>query len=188
MPLLSTRQWLRRVAFWVGAVLVGAAAIVFAALADRAGGAFEAVIAGRPWLPFLLAPAGLAVSVLLTRNFFPGAQGSGIPQVIAALHMREPERIDAMLSTRIAVGKVLLTLLGLSCGAIHRARGADGAGRCHDHARDGTHPALAPAGRLPRHGAGRRRGRRRRGLQHATCGRGVRHRGAEPFLRRPQLR
>ena len=27
------------------------------------------------------------------------------------------ERIDAVLSTRIAVGKVLLTLVGLGCGA-----------------------------------------------------------------------
>jgi H+/Cl- antiporter ClcA len=117
MPLLSTRQWVRRVAFWLGAVLVGVAAIVFAALADRAGGLFLTAVAGHAWLPFVLAPAGLAISVLLTRTMFPGAQGSGIPQVIAALHMHEPERIDAVLSLRIAVGKVLLTLVGLGCGA-----------------------------------------------------------------------
>jgi H+/Cl- antiporter ClcA len=117
MPLLSTRQWLRRVAFWVGALLVGGAAIGFAYLADRAGGLFVLAIAGRPWLPFLLAPAGLALSVLLTSKVFPGAQGSGIPQVIAALHMQQSGRIDAVLSMRIAAGKVLLTLLGLSCGA-----------------------------------------------------------------------
>ncbi len=95
----------------------GVAAIAFAALADRVGGLFLAVVAGHAWLPFALAPAGLALSVLLTRTLFPGAQGSGIPQVIAALHMHEPERIDAVLSLRIAVGKVLLTLLGLGCGA-----------------------------------------------------------------------
>ena len=117
MPLLSRRQWTRRVAFWGGALLVGAGAVAFAALADHTSALFLAVVAGRPWLPFLLAPAGLAVSVLLTRTLFPGAQGSGIPQVIAALHMQTPERIDAVLSVRIAVGKVLLTLLGLACGA-----------------------------------------------------------------------
>ena len=117
MPLLSSRQWVRRLAFWIGALLVGAAAIVFASLSDYAGACFTQLTAGRPWLPFLLAPAGLALSCHLTRTIFPGAQGSGIPQVIAALHMQEPDRIDAVLSTRIAIGKVLLTLLGLGCGA-----------------------------------------------------------------------
>ena len=117
MPLLSRRQWQRRVAFWIGALLVGAAAIVFASLADRAGALFLALVAGRPWLPFVMTPAGLALSLYLTRTVFPGAQGSGIPQVIAALHMQQAERIDAVLSPRIAAGKVLLTLVGLGCGA-----------------------------------------------------------------------
>ena len=117
LPLLSTRLWARRVATWAGALLVGAAAILFASLADHAGDLFLALVAGNPWLPFVLAPGGLAASVLLTRTLFPGAQGSGIPQVIAALHIQDRARIDAVLSLRIAAGKVLLTLLGLACGA-----------------------------------------------------------------------
>ena len=107
----------RNGAFWVGAVLVGAAAILFAQAADIAGQVFNAVTSGRPWLPFVLTPAGLLVSVLLTRTVFPGAQGSGIPQVIAALHMTSRSLVDKTLSARIAVGKILLTILGLSCGA-----------------------------------------------------------------------
>jgi H+/Cl- antiporter ClcA len=62
-------------------------------------------------------PAGLAISVLLTRHVFPGAQGSGIPQVIAALEMNDPRRVQSVLSLRVAAGKILLTLLGLACGA-----------------------------------------------------------------------
>lgn len=116
-PLLSVRLWRRRVAFWLGALLVGMAAIGFASLADAASRAFAALTAGRPWLPLLLAPPGLALGVHLTRTVFPGAQGSGIPQVMAALHLRDAARIDALLSLRIAAGKVLLTLLGLLCGA-----------------------------------------------------------------------
>jgi H+/Cl- antiporter ClcA len=42
---------------------------------------------------------------------FPGAQGSGIPQTIAALHMHDQEMVDRMLSLRIAIGKVLLAPL-----------------------------------------------------------------------------
>ena len=65
----------------------------------------------------MICPAGLAVSFLLTRYVFPGAQGSGIPQVIAAQHMTDRAMIARVLSLRIAVGKIGLTLLGLCCGA-----------------------------------------------------------------------
>jgi H+/Cl- antiporter ClcA len=65
----------------------------------------------------VIAPAGLAFSVWLTRRAFPGAQGSGIPQVIAALHMTDRTAVGATLSWRIAFGKIVLTLLGLGCGA-----------------------------------------------------------------------
>jgi H+/Cl- antiporter ClcA len=117
MPLISPRQWLRRLVFWIGALLVAVVAIGFASAADAAGQVFLHIMQPRPWIVFILAPAGLAVSVLLTRKVFPGAQGSGIPQVIAALHMTDPAMMDRVLSIRIAVGKVLLTLLGLVCGA-----------------------------------------------------------------------
>ena len=117
LPVLSTRLWYRRLAFWAGAALVSAASIGFAALADLASRVFLHAADGRPWAPFLLAPGGLALAVFLTRTVFPGAQGSGIPQVIAALHMSRGPAISAVLSLRVAAGKVLLTLLGLACGA-----------------------------------------------------------------------
>jgi H+/Cl- antiporter ClcA len=117
MPLISPRLWWRRVVFWVGAVVVACMAVAFAQAANWAGGLFLDVIAGRPWLPFIIAPTGLTLCVLLTRYVFPGAQGSGIPQTIAALHMQDQQMIGRVLSLRIAVGKVLLTLLGLASGA-----------------------------------------------------------------------
>lgn len=117
LPLLSPRQWRRRLLFWLGAALVGVVAVAFAWLADEAQRLFLRVAAAEPLLVFLLAPAGLALSLAMTRWFFPGAQGSGIPQVIAALHENDPARAGALLTPRIAVGKVLLTLLGLASGA-----------------------------------------------------------------------
>ncbi|HQT78471.1 MAG: chloride channel protein [Rhodospirillales bacterium 20-64-7] len=117
MPLISPRLWFRRVVFWVGALLVATVAVLFAQAANWSAAQFLHVIAGRPWLPFVLAPLGLTISFLLTKHVFPGAQGSGIPQTIAALHMHDQELIGRVLSLRIAVGKVLLTLLGLACGA-----------------------------------------------------------------------
>ena len=48
---------------------------------------------------------------------FPGAEGSGIPQTIAALSLPTEAGRDRVLSLRMAVGKVALTLLGLASGA-----------------------------------------------------------------------
>ncbi len=117
LPLVSPRQWMRRLVFWAGAVLVAAVAIGFAWLANEASDLFVRVQAPRPWIAFLICPAGLVVSLLLTRHVFPGAQGSGIPQVIAAQHMTDRDAIARVLSPRIVFGKVALTLLGLCCGA-----------------------------------------------------------------------
>ncbi|MFC7553679.1 chloride channel protein [Pseudoroseomonas wenyumeiae] len=117
MPLLSPRQWRRRLVFWLGAVLVGVVAVGFAVAAEQAQHLFARMVTGQPLLVLLLAPAALALSLWLTQRFFPGAQGSGIPQVIAALHMQDPTRAGRLLTLRIAAGKVLLLLLGLLGGA-----------------------------------------------------------------------
>jgi H+/Cl- antiporter ClcA len=114
---VSIRLWRRQGLFWGGAILVAAIAIAFAAGADYAGKLFRLMTDGRPWLPFILAPAGLAVSLILTQRVFPGAQGSGIPQTIAALHLNDTLKVDRILSLRVALGKVVLTLLSLACGA-----------------------------------------------------------------------
>jgi H+/Cl- antiporter ClcA len=116
LPLLSPRQWLRRVGTWGGAVLVALLALGFARAADAAQLLSARILNGRPLLILALAPAGFAVAVWLTRTVFPGAQGSGIPQTIAALHMTDRAAIDRVLSLRVAAGKVLLTLLGLLVG------------------------------------------------------------------------
>ena len=117
LPMVSPREWLRRLVFWAGAVLIAVVAIGFAALADRASNWFVAFQAPRPWIAAIICPLGLSGAFLLTRYVFPGAQGSGIPQVIAAQHMSDRGAIARVLSLRIAIGKIGLTLLGLCCGA-----------------------------------------------------------------------
>ncbi len=116
-PLMSRRRWIRRIVIWGGAILVSLVAIGFAWCADQASAAFIGLVAPRPWLALIISPIGLVASVLLTMRVFPGAQGSGIPQVIASMHLHDPAIVARVLSLRIAAGKVLLTLLGLFCGA-----------------------------------------------------------------------
>jgi H+/Cl- antiporter ClcA len=115
--LLSPQGWKVRILFWCGAVLVGLIATGFAIGSEHANQWFQMLVGMSPYAPFLVCPAGLVLVSLLTRRWFRGAEGSGIPQSIAALQMREHANRTLLLSFRIAVGKILLTLLGLLSGA-----------------------------------------------------------------------
>jgi len=114
--LISPRLWLQRLVFWGGAVAVAATAILFAVGAAYADALFHRVIAWSPLLPLVITPTGMALVVWATR-YVPGARGSGIPQTIAALAVRDSRVRGALLGLRIAVAKIALTLVGLACGA-----------------------------------------------------------------------
>ena len=114
---LSLRHWKQRILFWTGAICVGAAAVFFAKGSEESNLLFHRLIEFSPYLPLVVAPAGLALVAYITRRFFPGSQGSGIPQTIAALKMSDHEVRGAVLSLRIAMGKILLTLIALLSGA-----------------------------------------------------------------------
>ncbi len=115
---LAPKLWLRQAQFWLGAIAVALVIVAFSHASDAAQALFQTLL-GRwgAYAPFAISPAGLVLSVWLTRRIFPGAQGSGIPQVIAAIHLSDQRTISALLSARIALGKILLTLLGLAAGA-----------------------------------------------------------------------
>jgi H+/Cl- antiporter ClcA len=112
--LLSGRRWRMRFVFWGGAIAVGLISVAFAWAANRAAEGFARLLI-HPWLAFLLTPAVFVLSAWLTRRFFEGAQGSGIPQAIAARRARDLR--GPLLSMRLTAGKILLTLLGLLGGA-----------------------------------------------------------------------
>lgn len=111
-------DWKRRLVFWSGAIAVGLMAILFALACEQANGVFHRILAYSPYMSLIVTPLGLVLIVLATRRYFPGSEGSGIPQTIAALDPKESSRIrNSVLSLRVAVGKILLTIFGLLCGA-----------------------------------------------------------------------
>lgn len=110
-------RWRRRLTFLLGGIAVGASAVALAKLADWAQLAFAYLLSESRYAAVLVTPLGFALSVYLTHRFFPNSQGSGIPQAIAARQLSEHAARKKLVSIRIAVGKVLLTLLGLLCGA-----------------------------------------------------------------------
>jgi H+/Cl- antiporter ClcA len=113
----SLRRWKRRLLFWGGAVSVGFAAILLAVSSTYVLGWLHAVLGVSPYLSLLLTPLGLALIAFITSRHFTGAQGSGIPQTIAALKLSDDSARQGLLSVRIAIGKIFLTLLGLLSGA-----------------------------------------------------------------------
>lgn len=114
---LSQVRWLTRAWLWTFSALAGLAVVGFAKLADLAFGVFVAIQVRHPWAPFVLSPVIGVVTVWATRRYFPGAQGSGIPQVIAAARLvAQNKAARHLVSLRIAVGKIGLGALALTGG------------------------------------------------------------------------
>ncbi|CAG4889849.1 chloride channel protein [Paraburkholderia saeva] len=121
-PLTSTvvrrarRLWRQFGIFWLGAIAVGLVAVLYARLIDWGYATFNAMQHRHVWLPLLVTPAVAALSVWLTRRFFRGAEGSGIPQVIATLHTNTGETGSRLLTFRILLGKIAVSFLAILGG------------------------------------------------------------------------
>jgi H+/Cl- antiporter ClcA len=117
----SRRVWQPRLVFWSGAIAVGLISVLFARLADMAQQVFHLIVndghGWRGWLPLVITPLGFVASAWLAYVVFPNSQGSGIPQAIAARHLRDDDDRSHLLSLKLVIGKIGLTLLGLICGA-----------------------------------------------------------------------
>ncbi|MDR1888643.1 MAG: chloride channel protein [Zoogloeaceae bacterium] len=109
--------WLGRLVFWGGAIGVGLLSALFVELSETLSATFMRGVARYWWLPLLVTPLGGAFCVWLTRRYFPGAEGSGIPQALA--EMRHPGHIPnwrPLLSLRIIFGKILVGASAVGCG------------------------------------------------------------------------
>jgi H+/Cl- antiporter ClcA len=114
---LTSARLQRRAIFLLGGVVVGGAAVALALLADQAQIAFALLLSKSRYAALVVTPLGFAASVFVTNRYFPNSQGSGIPQAIAARHLTDQGARQRLVSIRIAIGKIILTLFGLLCGA-----------------------------------------------------------------------
>jgi H+/Cl- antiporter ClcA len=115
--LFSRELWRRRLVFWIGAGTIGLVSVLFAYAADQAQALFKTLSANGIWVPLVLSPLGFMFCAYLARAVFPGAAGSGIQQAIAACDMKDGAARERLLSLRVAVGKIFLTLVGIASGA-----------------------------------------------------------------------
>ncbi|HEY8595983.1 MAG TPA: chloride channel protein [Devosiaceae bacterium] len=110
-------QLRRRLLFLLGGITIGVLAVIMAKLADGAQLVFFAAHGRWPLLPLFLTPAGFALLTWITRKYFPGAEGSGIQQVIAARSLADQKDRGFLVPIRLAVAKIALLTFGLAVGA-----------------------------------------------------------------------
>ena len=113
----NARPWVERAVVLAYAVLAGLAVVAFTLVSEWAFGVFEQVHAISPWLTLIWTPALTAGVVWLTRGFFRGAAGSGIPQVMVALTpgLNAAGR-ERFVSLKLTFAKIGLSSLGLLAG------------------------------------------------------------------------
>ncbi len=113
--LYDWRLWTTRVVVLAFACLAGLTVVAFTLLSERALTSFHTLNATAWWAPLLLTPICTAGIVWCTRRYAPGAAGSGIPQVMAALSTGIAST-SLFVSFRLTVAKILLTTWGLFAG------------------------------------------------------------------------
>ncbi|MDR0736569.1 MAG: chloride channel protein [Zoogloeaceae bacterium] len=120
---VDSRIWLGRLVFWGGAVGVGLLAVLFAELSSGMTHYFMRAARQFWWLPFIVTPLGGVLCVWLTRRYFAGAEGSGIPQTLVEIqraqtvgHVKEKSAWRPLLSIRIIFGKILVGAGAVGCG------------------------------------------------------------------------
>ncbi len=111
------RPWVTRAVVLAYAVAAGLAVVAFTWMNERAFHLFTALNATLGWGLLLWMPALTAGIVWLTRRFAPGAGGSGIPQVMAALDTAvDPSKRHLYVSLKLTLAKMILTPIGLLAG------------------------------------------------------------------------
>ncbi|MDP1686542.1 chloride channel protein [Hydrogenophaga sp.] len=115
--LSNGRLWFDRGIVLVYAVAAGLFVVAFTLLSEWAFGLFEHVHDYNRWILLVWTPALTAGIVWLTRRHFPGAGGSGIPQVMVALDPALPDHERGrFVSLRLTLAKIGLSSAGLMAG------------------------------------------------------------------------
>ncbi|MEO7050890.1 MAG: chloride channel protein [Rhodanobacter sp.] len=113
----APHQWKRGIALWAGAIVVALAAILFAKASTWSYDLFLVLLGYGAWIPLLVTPVVFGLLAWVTEGKLRATRGSGIPQVIASMHIEDEGFRQRMLSLPIAVGKMVLTLIALAVGA-----------------------------------------------------------------------
>ncbi|MEO8714895.1 MAG: chloride channel protein, partial [Acetobacteraceae bacterium] len=107
----------QRAVFLLGGAAIGLAGAVMAIGAIAAQDLFDRLRHAAPLAPLVVTPLGFVLLSWITRRYVPNAEGSGIPQAIAARKLWSRQERAKLVSLWIGLNKIPLTLAGLAIGA-----------------------------------------------------------------------
>ena len=111
----------RHGSIWLGAAVVGVAAVLYAELVRFVQENFFSHFAASPYLVSLASPLLFVAATYLVRVLAPDAKGSGIPQVLEAIECEkkgpDTDRSSELVSIQTAIVKVASSTLGILGGA-----------------------------------------------------------------------
>lgn len=115
--LTTIDAWQGRFVIWTAAATAGLVVVLFTLASEFAISVFFKIQSSYWWAPLILTPVAGAAITWITKNWYFGAEGSGIPQTMAALHEKIGEsQYHSLLSLRLAFGKVILGVSALAAG------------------------------------------------------------------------
>lgn len=112
---------LQAIPYWIASAITGLIAVLYTRLFAWAETGTLWVMHHDAWLFFIVMPACFITAWWLVFKFSPGARGSGIPQVMAAIELATPKYIDKvgkLLSLRIIVFKMISSLVMVFGGGV----------------------------------------------------------------------
>lgn len=107
--------WVGRLVVWFAAATAGLVVVIFAKATEHANTIFFSLQKSYWWLPLIITPVAGVLIVWLTRRWFAGAGGSGIPQTIAAINSSDVS-LPRLISVKLALGKIVLGTGALAAG------------------------------------------------------------------------
>ncbi|MFT3823695.1 MAG: chloride channel protein [Chitinophagaceae bacterium] len=115
------QNFLQALPFWIGSVFTGLIAVLYAKLFGWAENGTAYIMHHHRWWLFVLTPVCFVLAWWITARYAKYARGSGIPQVIAAIELANPQhrdKVGKLLSLRIIVVKIISSLIMVFGGGI----------------------------------------------------------------------
>ncbi|PCI18816.1 MAG: chloride channel protein [Piscirickettsiaceae bacterium] len=109
--------WKTHLVFWLGAIFVGLASVALTLGSEYVSDLYRTLHQQFLLYSFIFTPVCLTFLAWLTLTFFPGSERSGVPQVKAAMQLSQTSTNNPLLSFRIIVGKLFLSIAGIFSGA-----------------------------------------------------------------------
>lgn len=118
------RNALQALPFWIASLMTGLVAVAYTRLFAFSESILQGWLHWHAWSIFIVAPVCFFLAWLIVYWLAPGARGSGIPQVMAAIDLATPrnnDKVGRLLSPRIILTKIASSLLMvMGGGAIGR--------------------------------------------------------------------